>query len=113
MRWVGGQDIELIAMATGAKIVPRFEELTPAKLGHAALIKELHFGTTSDHMLMIQEGHNTKSVTILIRGGSSMIIEEAKRSIHDSLCVLRNLIRDNRVVYGGGSCELSCAIELN
>ena len=42
-----------------------------------------------------------------------MIIEEAKRSLHDSLCVLRNLIKDNRVVYGGGSCELSCAIELN
>lgn len=113
VRWVGGQDIELIAMATGAKIVPRFEELTPAKLGNAALIKELHFGTTNDHMLMIQECHNTKSVTILIRGGSSMIIEEAKRSLHDSLCVLRNLIRDNRVVYGGGSCELSCSIELN
>eukprot|EP00828_Plagiopyla_frontata_P010358 TRINITY_DN154_c0_g1_i1.p1 TRINITY_DN154_c0_g1~~TRINITY_DN154_c0_g1_i1.p1 ORF type:complete len:505 (+),score=104.91 TRINITY_DN154_c0_g1_i1:161-1516(+) len=113
VRWVGGQDIELIAMATGARIVPRFEELTASKLGNASLIKELHFGTTNDHMLMIQEGHKTKSVTILIRGGSSMIIEEAKRSIHDSLCVLRNLIKDNRVVYGGGSCELSCSIELN
>ena len=40
-------------MATGAKIVPRFEELTASKLGHASLIKELHFGTTNDHMLMI------------------------------------------------------------
>ncbi len=38
------------------------------------------------------------------------IVEEAKRSIHDALCVIRNLVKDNRIVYGGGSCELSCAI---
>merc|ERR1711936_99575 len=39
-----------------------------------------------------------------------MIIEEAKRSMHDALCVVRNLVRDNRVVYGGGAAEISCAL---
>lgn len=39
-----------------------------------------------------------------------MMIEETKRSIHDALCVARNLIRDNSIVYGGGSPELSCAL---
>jgi T-complex protein 1 subunit epsilon len=39
-----------------------------------------------------------------------MIVEEAKRSIHDAICVIRNLIKDNRIVYGGGSAELACAI---
>jgi chaperonin GroEL (HSP60 family) len=38
------------------------------------------------------------------------IIEEAKRSIHDALCVVRNLVQDNRVVYGGGAAEIACAI---
>ena len=38
------------------------------------------------------------------------IIEEAKRSLHDALCVIRNLVKDNRVVYGGGSAEISCAL---
>jgi Chaperonin GroEL (HSP60 family) len=38
------------------------------------------------------------------------IIEEAKRSIHDALCVIRNLVQDNRVVYGGGAAEIACAI---
>ena len=38
------------------------------------------------------------------------IIEEAKRSIHDALCVVRNLVRDNRVVYGGGATELACSL---
>ncbi len=46
VRWVGGVDIELIAMATGARIIPRFEEIKPSKLGKAGRIKELHFGTT-------------------------------------------------------------------
>lgn len=41
------------------------------------------------------------------------ILEEAKRSMHDALCVVRNLIQDNRIVYGGGSCELSCALAVS
>merc|ERR1712176_1754431 len=39
--------------------------------------------------------------------------EEAKRSMHDALCVVRNLVRDNRVVYGGGAAEISCAIAVS
>ena len=38
------------------------------------------------------------------------IIEEAKRSLHDAICVVRNLVRDNRVVYGGGAAEIACSI---
>jgi len=36
-----------------------------------------------------------------------MIVEEAKRSLHDAMCVTRNLIKDNRIVYGGGAAEIS------
>ena len=43
----------------------------------------------------------------------SQIIEEAKRSLHDALCVIRNLIRDNRVVYGGGAAEISCTLAVS
>lgn len=39
-----------------------------------------------------------------------MMIEETKRSLHDALCVARNLIRNNSIVYGGGSAEISCSI---
>merc|ERR1712150_466977 len=55
---------------------------------------------------------NSKAVTIFLRGGNKMIVEEAKRSVHDALCVVRNLVRDNRVVYCGGACEISCAISI-
>lgn len=39
-----------------------------------------------------------------------MMIEETKRSLHDALCVARNLIRNNSIVYGGGSAEISCSV---
>jgi len=110
VRWVGGPEIELIAIATGGRIVPRFEELSPDKLGHAGVVRELQFGTTKDRMLVIEECKNSRAVTIFIRGGNNMIIEEAKRSIHDALCVIRNLVQDDRVVYGGGAAEIACAI---
>merc|ERR1711874_709096 len=110
VRWVGGPEIELIAIATGGRIVPRFQELSKEKLGTAGSVRELTFGTTKDKMLVIEECKNSKAVTIFLRGGTRMIIEEAKRSMHDALCVVRNLVRDNRVVYGGGAAEISCAL---
>ncbi|WP_411025114.1 TCP-1/cpn60 chaperonin family protein, partial [Salmonella sp. s54836] len=103
VRWVGGPEIELIAIATGGRIVPRFSELTPEKLGKAGIVREISFGTTKEGMLVIEDCQNTKAVTIFIRGGNKMIIDEAKRSIHDALCVVRNLVKDNRIVYGGGA----------
>lgn len=113
VRWVGGPEIELIAIATGGRIVPRFSELTADKLGVAGSVRELSFGTTKDRMLVIEECKNTRAVTIFIRGGNKMICEEAKRSIHDALCVIRNLIRDNRVVYGGGAAEIACSLAVS
>lgn len=110
VRWVGGPEIELIAIATGGRIVPRFSELTAEKLGHAGIVRELSFGTTKDKMLVIEECKNSRAVTIFLRGGNKMIIEEAKRSIHDAICVVRNLIKDNRIVYGGGASEIACSI---
>jgi len=113
VRWVGGPEIELIAIATGGRIVPRFQELSKEKLGSAGLVRELTFGTTKDKMLVIEECKNSKAVTIFLRGGTRMIIDEAKRSMHDALCVVRNLVRDNRVVYGGGAAEISCALAVS
>jgi len=113
VRWVGGVEIELIAIATGGRIVPRFEQITPQKLGRAGLVKEISIGTTKDRMILIENCANSKAVTIFVRGGNKTIIEEAKRSIHDALCVGRNLIRDNRIMYGGGSVEISCSLAVS
>lgn len=113
VRWVGGVELELIAIATGARIVPRFSELTNEKLGNAGVVREVSFGTTKERMLVIEDCACSNAVTVLIRGGNKMIVDEASRSLHDAMCVVRNLIRDNRVVYGGGSAETACSLAVS
>jgi T-complex protein 1 subunit epsilon len=113
VRWVGGVELEHIAMATGGRIVARFEDLDESKLGHAGLVKEIAWGTSHERMLVIEHPVNTTAVTILVRGGNPMIVAEAKRSLHDAMCVVRNLIRDDRVVYGGGAAEIACSLAVN
>ena len=81
-------------------------------MGFAGKIEEISFGTTSSNMTVVKELSGTKAVSILLRGGSQTIIDEAHRSVHDALCVIRNLLWDPRVVVGGGATELSGAIYL-
>ncbi|KAI1796976.1 chaperonin Cpn60/TCP-1 family [Ganoderma leucocontextum] len=110
VRWVGGPEIELIAIATNGRIVPRFEDLTPEKLGRAGVVRELTFGTTRDKMLVIEECANARTVTVFVRGSNKMIVDEAKRALHDAICAVRNLVVDDRVVYGGGAADISCSL---
>lgn len=79
IRWVGGTEIELIALATGGRIVPRFSEISADKLGRARLVREVSYGTENDKIIVIEDCQINKAVTILVRGGSHMIVEEAKR----------------------------------
>ena len=65
VRWVGGVEMELIAIATGGRIVPRFSELMPTKLGYAGRVKEIAFGTTKDRMIVIEGCPNSRYATVL------------------------------------------------
>lgn len=110
IRWVGGGELELVALTTGARIIPRFEEVTAEKLGFAKSVKELHLGTGKDTVLVIEGDSKSKAVTVLVRGGSQVVVEEGKRCIHDAICCVRNLIRNNRIVPGGGASEMAASI---
>ena len=110
VRWVGGVEIELLAIATGARIIPRFEEISPEKLGHAGRVKEVNFGTSGDKIILIEECSKSRAVTVLIRGGSKTICDEARRCLHDAICVVRNMVKNSNVVGGGGATELACSI---
>ena len=64
---------QLIAIATNGRIVPRFEDLTAAKLGKAGVVREISFGTTRDKMLVIEDCANSKAVTVFVRGSNKMV----------------------------------------
>lgn len=73
VRWVGGPEIELIAIATNGRIVPRFEDLSPEKLGTAGIVREMSFGTTREKMLVIEDCANSRAVTVFVRGSNKMV----------------------------------------
>jgi thermosome len=97
-------DMEKLAKATGGQIVTKLDDITPADLGYAALVEERRIG--DDKMTFIEGCKNPQAVTILIRGSSERFTAEAERSLHDALCVVRDIIEEPRVVAGGGAPEL-------
>jgi archaeal chaperonin len=100
-------DIEKLAKATGGKIVTNLDDIKPSDLGYAALVEERRIG--DDKMTFIEGCKHPKAVTILIRGGTQRMTAEAERSIHDALCVIRDLIEEPKIVAGGSAPELEMA----
>jgi thermosome len=100
-------DMEKLARATGGKILSNLDALTTSDLGFADLVEERRTG--DDKMTYVEGCKNPKSVTLLIRGGTQRMTAEAERSIHDALCVVKDLIEDPRMVAGGSAPELEMA----
>jgi thermosome len=97
-------DMEKLAKATGGKIVTKLDAITPADLGYAALVEERKIG--KDKMTFIEGCKHPLAVTILIRGGTDRMNAEAERSLHDALCVIKDLIEEPKIVAGGSAPEL-------
>ena len=110
VRRIKKSDMEKLSKATGAKIVSRLDDASEEDLGEAGHIYQQSIA--DDKYVFVEECPNAHAVTILVRGGTELVIDEAERSIHDALCVVRNVIRDGRIVYGGGSIEIAIANKL-
>ncbi|MFP3268757.1 MAG: thermosome subunit alpha [Desulfurococcales archaeon] len=110
VRRVKRSDMEKLERATGGRIVTSIRDLKPEDLGEAALVEERKVG--NDKMVFIEGVKNAKSVTILLRGANDIILDEAERSINDALHVLRNVMKDPKVIGGGGAPEIELALQL-
>jgi len=107
---VSSSDMEKLARATGGKMLASVKDLTAATLGKAKKVEEVKIG--DDKLIYVRECKNPKAVTIVIRGASSHVIDEAERSLHDGLCVVRNAVEDAKIVAGGGAPEAEVAKNL-
>ncbi|MGB9959515.1 MAG: thermosome subunit beta [Candidatus Bathyarchaeales archaeon] len=107
---VSSSDMEKLARATGGKIVASIKDLTPDVLGEAKTVEEVKIG--DDKLVYVRECKNPKAVTIVVRGGTEHVVDEAERSLHDALCVVRNAIEDGKIVPGGGAPEAEVAKQL-
>jgi thermosome len=100
-------DMEKLAKATGGKVVTNLNDMTKKDLGKAALVEERKIG--DDKMTFVEGCKNPLSVAILIRGGTERFIDEAERSIHDALCVVRDVVQEPKILAGGGAPEIEIA----
>jgi len=107
---VSSSDMEKLARATGGRILASVKDLSADVLGKAKKVEEVKIG--DDKLIYIRDCKNPKAVTIVIRGASNHVIDEAERSLHDGLCVVRNAIEDGKIVAGGGSPEAEVAKNL-
>ena len=100
-------DMKKLAMATSGKPVTNLEGLSKSDLGFAELVEERKMG--DDKMTFIEGCKNPRSVSILIRGSDKRFLEEAERSVHDALCVVRDVVQAPKIVAGGGAPEMEVA----
>jgi chaperonin GroEL (HSP60 family) len=107
VRRVKKSDMEKLARATGGKVVTNLDDLTKGDLGYAKLVEERKIA--DDKMTFIEGCKDPRSVTILIRGGTERIVDEAERSIHDALCVVRDVVEEPKIMAGGGAPEMEIA----
>ncbi len=110
VRRASEKDMEKLSRASGAKTVTNIDDLKPSDLGYAKLVEERKIA--DDKMTFIEGCKNARAVAILIRGGTQRFTDEAERSLHDALCVVRDVIRDPRIVAGGGAVEVEVAGQL-
>ena len=107
---VSSSDMEKLAKATGAKIVASVKDLTSSSLGEAKVIEESKIG--DDKLTYVRDAKNPMAVTIVLRGGTEHVVDEAERSLHDALCVVRDAIEDAKIVAGGGASEAEVSKQL-
>jgi len=103
VRRVKESDMTKLGRATGARTVNNLEDLSSKDLGSADLVEERKVET--DKWVFIEGCKHPKSVTILIRGGSQRVVDEADRSLHDALMVTKDVMEKPFIVAGGGSPE--------
>ena len=110
VRRVKKSDIENLARATGATIVNSIDAITKNDLGTAGLVEEKKL--SNEELIFVSKCKNPKAVSIIIRGGTQHVVDELERAIHDALMVVSVVIKDKKVVAGGGAPEIEVAIQL-
>ena len=103
-------DIEALAKATGGRVVSNLEAISSDDLGFAGLVEVRKIG--DDDMTFVTDCKNPKAVSILVRGGSEHVIDEIERNLADAIGVVALVVKDGKIVTGGGAVEIELALKL-
>ena len=109
-RRVKKSDMEALARATGASLVSNLNDLSKNDLGFAGRVEERKIA--GDQMIFVEECHEPKAVTILIRGGTEHVVDEVQRAMEDAIKGIAAALELGKIVAGGGATEIEVAKEL-
>ena len=99
--------VERLALVTGGEVVSTFDSPDNVKLGHCESIEEIIIG--EDTFLKFSGVAAGEACTIVLRGATEQVLDEAERSLHDALSVLSQTTRETKTVLGGGCSEMLMA----
>jgi len=103
-------DMTMLAKATGGRVVTNLEDLSEKDLGKAQIVEERK--VEEDKWVFIEGCKNPKATTILVRGATQRVTDEAERSMHDALMVVKDVIEHPSIVVGGGAPEAELSFQL-
>lgn len=109
-RRVKKSDMEMLAKATGGRIVSKIKDLSSEDLGFAGLVEEKK--VAGDEMIFVEKCKQPKAVTILLRGGTEHVVDEVERAMQDSLKGIAAALELGKIVPGGGAAEIDTSREL-
>ncbi|KAL2563087.1 hypothetical protein AAZX31_20G201200 [Glycine max] len=104
-------DNNRIAKACGAVIVNRPDELQESDVGTGAGLFEVK-KIGDEFFAFIVECKDPKACTVLLRGASKDLLNEVERNLQDAMSVARNIIKNSKLVPGGGATELTISATL-
>lgn len=107
-RRVKDEDLKLLSLATGARIVGDVTAVTAKDLGSAKLVEERKVGKDKQ-MIFIEGCENAKAVSIILHGATELFLDEMERALEDALHVVLDVIQSGKIVPGGGAPEIRVA----
>lgn len=105
-------EVEFVAKTIGARPVAHIDHLTSDKLGHADLAAEVSTDGGKKIVKITGVAKHSRTVSVLVRGSNKLVLDEADRSIHDALCVVRSLVKKRALIVGGGAPEIEISLRL-
>jgi len=111
VRDIERDEVDFICKTLNCRPIASVDHLNPEFLGTADLVEE--FSTGAAKVVKVTGIQNPgKTVSLLVRGSNKLVMEEADRSIHDALCVIRCLVKKRALIAGGGAPEIQASIKL-
>ncbi len=104
VRRVKESDMNNLAKATGGRVLSNIDELSAGDLGYAKLVEERKVET--DKWVFVEGCKNPKAVSILVRGGSQRVVDEAERSVHDAIMAVKDVVEYPYITVGAGAPEV-------